>query len=77
MSIKRLLAMRRDDARDNIHDSVAENERAEDIKKTLFKQDKGQEKCIEQFLKSIRDNSYEPIPIRDIFLIQEKIFSIT
>lgn len=37
MSIKRLLAMRRDDARDNIHDSVAENERAEDIKKILLR----------------------------------------
>ena len=37
VSIKRLLAMRRDDARDNIHDSVAENERAEDIKKILLK----------------------------------------
>jgi hypothetical protein len=29
--------MRRDDVRDNIHDSVAENERAEDIKKILLK----------------------------------------
>ena len=41
-----------------------------------LKQDKGQNNCISSFLNSIKTNSPSPIPVNEIFEIQEWILNL-
>ena len=42
--------------------------------KNLFKQNKGQDNCTKAFMNSIINNKESPIPISEIFEVQEKLF---
>ena len=44
--------------------------------KRSFKQDKGQTNCIHSFLKSIENNTKPPIPIDQLFEVQDILLSV-
>ena len=41
-----------------------------------FTQDKGHKNCIKEFLKAIKNGNKSPIPLEEIFEVQEKLLDL-